>query len=146
VASKNKETKTTSKRVGKNVSGTYKKEKKELLDKLTYLDKKEEDILLTPQEIELKRCLNNRLAQLLREEEVKWYQRAKTKHLFQEDMNTKYFQLLANGKHRKMRIYHLQDNDKTIEGDEALKKYVSSYYKGLFRNPPWKIILDWMTQ
>jgi hypothetical protein len=61
------------------------------------------------------------LAQLLREEEEKWYQRAKTQHILQGDMNTKYFQLLANGKHRKTRIFQLQDEDKIIEGDEALK-------------------------
>jgi hypothetical protein len=89
---------------------------------LIALDKKAEQTLLTPQEIDLKCCLNNRLAQLLREGEVKWYQRAKTKHIIQRDMNTKYFQLLANGKHRKTRIFQLQDEDKIIEGDEALKK------------------------
>jgi hypothetical protein len=49
----------------KNVSGTYKKEKKELLDKLNALDKKVEQTLLTPQEIDFKFCLNNHLAQLL---------------------------------------------------------------------------------
>jgi hypothetical protein len=84
---------------------------------LIALDKKAEQTLLTPQEIDLKCCLNNRLAQLLREGEVKWYQRAKTKHIIQRDMNTKYFQLLANGKHRKTRIFQLQDEDKIIEGD-----------------------------
>jgi hypothetical protein len=49
-----------------------------------------EQTLLIPQEIELKYCLNNRLAQLLREGEVKWYQQAKAKHLLQGDMNMKY--------------------------------------------------------
>jgi hypothetical protein len=34
-------------------------------------------------------------------------------------MNTKYFYFLANGKHRKTRIFQLQDEDKIIEGDEA---------------------------
>jgi hypothetical protein len=48
----------------KNMSGTYKKEKKELLDKLAALDKKAEETLLDS-EIDLKCCLNNRLAQLL---------------------------------------------------------------------------------
>jgi hypothetical protein len=75
------------------------------------------------------------LTQLLREEEVKWYQQAKAKHLLQSDMNTKYFQLLANGKRRKTRIFQLQDRDMTIEEDEALKKHITSYYKGLFSKP-----------
>jgi hypothetical protein len=117
------------------VSATYKKEKKELLDKLVALDKKAEETLLDPHEIDLKCFLNNRLAQLLREEELKWYQRAKTKHFLQGDMNTKYFHLIANGKHRKTRIFQLRDNDKVVEGDEQLKKYITKYYKGLFGSP-----------
>jgi hypothetical protein len=107
----------------KNVSGTYKKEKKELLDKLSYLDKKSKDNLLSPHEADLKNCLNSRLAHLLHEEEIKWYQRVKTKNLLKGNSNTKYFHLLANGKHRKTRIYQLQDGNKTITGDKELKKY-----------------------
>jgi exonuclease III len=57
----------------KNVSGAYKKEKKKLLDTLDSLDKKAETTLLTLSEIDLKCCLNNRLTQLLHDEEVKWY-------------------------------------------------------------------------
>ena len=36
-------------------------------------------------------------------------------------MNTKYFHLVANGKHRKTRIFQLEDGDKIIQGDEELK-------------------------
>jgi hypothetical protein len=50
-------------------------------------------------------------------------------------MNTKYFQLLVSGKYRKTRIFQLQDENKIIEGDDALKKYITSYYKGLFGSP-----------
>jgi hypothetical protein len=39
---------------------------------------------------------------------------------------------VANGKHCKTRIFQLQDGNKTIEGDIALKKYITSYYKSLF--------------
>jgi hypothetical protein len=42
---------------------------------------------------------------MLREEEIKWYQRAKVKELLEGDFNTKYFQLIANGNHRKSRIF-----------------------------------------
>ena len=76
--------------------------------------------------------MSNRLAALLREEEAKWYQRAKTKGLFESDSNTKYFQLIANGKHRKTRIYKLQEGDIIISGDADLKKHITTYYKNLF--------------
>jgi hypothetical protein len=112
-----------------------KRRKKDLLDKLDSLDKKVEHTLLSPQERDLKCCLNNHLAQVLQEEDVKWYQRAKTNNLLQGNMNTKYFQLLTNGKHRKIRIYQLEDDTKIIEGDSDLKKYITTYYKGLFGSP-----------
>jgi hypothetical protein len=75
----------------KNISGQYKKEKKEILNTVDILDKKAENIPLQPEELNLKQCLKNRLTQLLREEEIKWYQRAKVKELLEGDSNTKYF-------------------------------------------------------
>lgn len=119
----------------KHTSGLYKKEKKKILDKLDELDKKAEIALLTPQEVDLKHWLKNRLVEMLREEEINWYQWAKVKELLEGDSNTKYFQLVANGKHRKTRIYQLQDGDHIISGDDELKKYITTYYKGLFGPP-----------
>jgi len=119
----------------KNVSGAYKKEKKELLDKLDELDKKAEISLLNQTELNLKHVLNERLAELLREEEIKWYQRAKVKHLLEGDANTKYYHLLANGRHRKTRIFQLEDGNNIIEGDAQLKQHITNYYKNLFGPP-----------
>jgi hypothetical protein len=116
----------------KNVSDTYKKEKKELLDKLDELDKRAENLLLNETELNLKLVLNERLAELLREEEVKWYQRAKVKHLLEGDANIKYFHLLGNGRYRKTRIFQLEDGDTIIDGDAQLKQHIISYYKNLF--------------
>jgi len=79
--------------------------------------------------------LSERLADLLREEELKWYQRAKLKNLLEGDANTKFYHLVANGKHRKTRIFQLHDGEVIISGDEALKKHITSYYKGLFGPP-----------
>jgi hypothetical protein len=90
--------------------------------------------VLSAQEADLKHCLHNHLCQLLREEELKWYQRSKTKHLLDGDSTTKYFQLLANGRHRKSRIFQLQDG--SLHRDAELKKYITSYYKSLFGIPP----------
>jgi len=69
------------------------------------LDKKAETSILSLQEVDLKQYLKNRLAEMLRHEEIKWYQQAKVKELLEGDSNTKYFQLIANEKHRKTRIY-----------------------------------------
>ena len=77
--------------MGKHISGHYKKESKEILNKLDELDKKAEITPLQPVEIDLKHVLNERLAELLREEELKWYQRAKVKNLLEGDANTIFF-------------------------------------------------------
>jgi hypothetical protein len=118
--------------VGKNISGFYKKEKKDILGKLEQLDKKVKSTLLLPHEINIKHCLNTRLIQLLREEEIKWYQRSKLNRLLQGDSNMKYFHMVANGKHRKSQIFELLDEDRTIRGNEPLKSYITNYYKNLF--------------
>jgi hypothetical protein len=73
----------------------------------------------------------------LREEELKWYQRSKAKHLLEGDVNTKYFQLLAN---RKSCIFQLQDGSHNIGGDEELKKNITSYCKNLFGPPQESLI------
>jgi len=117
------------------VSGAYKKEKKTLLNKLDELDKKAENSLLHESELNLKHVLNERLAEILREEELKWYQRAKVKHLLEGDANRKYYHLLANGKHRKTRIFQLEDGHTVIDGDAQLKQHITNYYKSLFGPP-----------
>jgi hypothetical protein len=55
----------------KHVSRVYKKEKATFLNKLDELDKKTEITLLSDVERDLKHVLNERLAELLREEELK---------------------------------------------------------------------------
>ena len=59
-----------------------------MLEKLDELDKKAETMLLTSLEVNLKHVLNERLAELLREEELKWYQRAKTRDLLEGVSNS----------------------------------------------------------
>jgi hypothetical protein len=51
------------------------------------------------------------------------------------DSNTIYFHSVANGKHRKKLIHSLVQDEGTIEGDEQLKSYITSYYKDLFGEP-----------
>jgi hypothetical protein len=86
----------------KNMAGAYKKEKQELMRKSEELDKKAETQLLSQREWDLKQSISERLGQLLREEELKWFQRAKTTKILKGDSNTKYFQMVANGKKGKL--------------------------------------------
>jgi hypothetical protein len=72
---------------------------------------------------------------LRREEETKWAQQAKVKHVQEGGNNTKYFHLIANGKHRKKKIFQLEQDEGTILGQQNLKTIITEYYKKLFRAP-----------
>lgn len=63
---------------------------------LDAIDKKAETDNLSDNEINLKHYLKGRLVLLLREEEMKWYERAKVKSLLQGDNNTRFFHLISN--------------------------------------------------
>jgi hypothetical protein len=119
-------------RVGKEYKWDIQERKKEIMNILEQLDKKAECTMLSPHELDVKHCLNVRLMQLLREEEIKWYQRSKSNKLLQGDSNTKYFHLVANGKRRKSHIFQLEDGDRIIRGEEPLKSYIMDCYKNLF--------------
>jgi hypothetical protein len=51
------------------------------------------------------------------------------------DNNTKYYHLIANGKHRKKHIFSLDQEEGKIEGNEAIKNYITEFYKKLFGPP-----------
>ena len=75
----------------KHTAGAYKKEKQQLISLLDAIDKKAESNSLSDNEIHMKHYLKERLVHLLREEEIKWYERAKVKTLLQGDNNTRFF-------------------------------------------------------
>jgi hypothetical protein len=118
----------------KNMNGVYKKEKQELLRRADELDKKAESQVLSQREWDLKQRISERITQLLREEEVRWFQRAKTTKILKGDNNTKYFQMVANGK-RRTRIFRLEQEEGIVEEEKQLNKFITDYYKGLFGRP-----------
>ena len=85
--------------------------------------------------MEHKRVLSAELSGLLREEELYWFQRSKATRLLQGGANTRFFQLVANGRHRKTRIFQLEQDEGTIVGHDNLKTYITEYYKNLFGEP-----------
>jgi hypothetical protein len=57
------------------------------------------------------------------------------KHIQEGGNNTKYFHLVDNGKHRRKKIYQLEQEEETIVGQDNLKTYISEYYRALFGAP-----------
>ena len=76
---------------------------------------------LSTHEIELKKQSNAEMVGILRDEELKWYQRSKAQFLLEGDSNTRYFHSLANRRHRKKLIYSLDQEEGMIEGHGHLK-------------------------
>ena len=85
-----------------------------MIRKADDLDKKAESQPRSSREVDLKNFYKERLTFLLREEEIKWYRRAKTTRLLYGDCNTKYFHLVANGKHMKTMLFCLEQEEGTI--------------------------------
>jgi mannosylglycoprotein endo-beta-mannosidase len=112
-----------------NLVSQNRRDKTNLLAKIDELDRKAETILLSPQEVELRHHLKGQLTKLLREEEIYWLQRSKATKLLQGDDNTKYFHMVANGRHRKTKIVQLEQEERTIVGDSNLQNYITDYYK-----------------
>ena len=106
-----------------------KKKKIPHLHQLDILDRKAESMLLSPQELEHKHVLSAELSEMHREEELYWFQRSKATRLLQGDTNTRYFQLVANGRHSRTRIFQLEQEEGTIVGHENLKTYIQSTTK-----------------
>ena len=100
----------------KHISGIYKVEKERLLALIQSLDVKAETMVLPAAKLHTKLNAEMRLKELLREEELKWALRAKVRRVVQGDANTQFFHMIANGKHRKKRIFQLEQDEGTIIG------------------------------
>lgn len=100
----------------KHLSGVYKAEKERLLTLIQSLDLKAESTILETAKLHAKIDAEMRWKELLREEELKWALRAKVRKVVQGDVNTQFFHMIANGKHRKKRIFQLEQDEGTILG------------------------------
>jgi len=99
---------------------------------VTTLDTLTETRLLTDGERELLENARDGLIKLLRDEELKFYKWAKATDVVLGDNNTRYFQMVANGKNHKKCIFSLDHDGAKIEGQNDLKDYITQFYKGLF--------------
>ena len=88
--------------------------------------------VLTDEEWEQLENARDGLIKLLREEELKFYQRAMATDVLLGDNNTRYFQMVASGKNHKKCIFSLHHDGAKIEGQNDLKDYITQFYKGLF--------------
>jgi hypothetical protein len=92
---------------------------------------------LTDTEHDLLAQSRDHLIKLLREEEIKYFQREKVKDVLLRDNNTRYFQMIVNGV-----IFSLERENEEIEDQANLKTsmvispYLTNNYLGNLRRIP----------
>ena len=117
----------------RHMVGILKKEKLRLSTIIYELKALAEVRPLSEHEIKIKNHSNAQIANMPRQEELKWYQHSNSQFILKGDSNTRYFHGVANGRHRKKIIHSLQQDEGAIEGHEQLKSYITNYYKNMFR-------------
>jgi hypothetical protein len=116
-----------------NHRGNYKQKKVAIQEKNIDMDVTIETIDLTVAEHDLLTQSRDQLVNLLREEEIKYYQRIRAKDILLADCNTRYFQMVSNGKKIKKTTFSLDHDQGKMEGQENLKHYyITCFYNELF--------------
>jgi hypothetical protein len=116
----------------RNLSSVYKLEKARLMNLIDVLDTRAETSPLNDVDRRILRKASDDLAKLRRDEETKWAQHAKVKYVQEGGNNTKYFHLIVNVKHRRKKIFQLEQEEGTVVGQDNLKTYIFEFYKNLF--------------
>lgn len=87
--------------------GAKKQRREELMGQLESWDRTAEHQVMSPGDWQNQFAVEKLLNDLFNQEAVFWQQRGKVKWLLQGDNNTRFFQLMANGRHRKNEIKYL---------------------------------------
>ncbi|XP_058777141.1 uncharacterized protein LOC131651499 [Vicia villosa] len=83
--------------------------------------------------IRLEKKLQEELKNILRQEELMWFQRSRTMWLVDDDRNTKYYHLKTVNRRRKNKIIMIKDdNGEWIDDSEKIKKHVNEKFQKLF--------------
>lgn len=115
----------------RNVDGEARKIKAALIENLDLLDKQAETGGLSVEARTIQLQLKQQYNIFAKEDEIKWFQRAKSNDLKLGD-NNKFFMNKASGRRRKNKIIQLVSGEEVISGDQPLLSHATKYYKLLF--------------
>lgn len=111
------------------------KTKRKCEENILHLNLIEEQQLLTIQQIESRKQYKNRLAAIIKDEEVLWKARARQHWLKKGDSNTKFFYAVANGRRRENTIEMVEDEGRVIFSEAAKRDYFFAKFKEVFTPP-----------
>jgi hypothetical protein len=115
-----------------NVRGQLRRDKQSLMEELKRVDAKAETDTLSSAQWRDRYGKERALEQIYAFKEIQWKKRGGERWLLQEDANTGYFHNKANGRKKKCTIFSLEDEDKIVTGEQALRAHIEEYYKKLF--------------
>ncbi|KAF7831289.1 ribonuclease H [Senna tora] len=117
----------------KNVFGNIMKRKKNLINRLSGIQVAKNK-KCSPFLDKLERKLSQELEEVLNQEEVVWFQKARCQWIKDSDRNTKYYHAKAINRRRRNKILMLKKEDGSWTEDlEEIKDIVVSFYKSLFK-------------
>lgn len=106
--------------------------KDELLEQLQCIDNMAEMRELNCDEWRNRYEVERKLEQIYIREEIFWRERGNNKWILKGDSNTKFFQLIANGRRRKSYIKELMEGENIISEQKDLEAHIIKFYKNLF--------------
>ncbi|OQU88913.1 hypothetical protein SORBI_3002G120601, partial [Sorghum bicolor] len=117
---------------GNNVRGQLRKDKRALMEEIKLFETRAEDEFLNATQWSELYAKEQALEQIYAFEEIQWQKRGGEKWILQGDANTGFFHNKANERKKKCTIFSLEDDDRIISGDRALREHIEEYYKKLF--------------
>lgn len=95
---------------------------------IAQLDKAQEDRQLASAELQLKKTLKSRLLGLAAIEKARARQKSRLTWLRKGDVNTKYFQIMANVRKRKNYIHALQTNERVVTSQQEKQQVIFDHF------------------
>ncbi|KAL5714065.1 hypothetical protein ACHQM5_016077 [Ranunculus cassubicifolius] len=115
---------------------------REGLQSIKELDKKEEREL-NEEEREKREKGRRVVGELLKLEEKKWRQKSREMEVKEGELNTKYFQTIANARARMNSVSKLMIEGELVEDGKKIEKHVAGFFKNLYKEPKhWRPRLE----
>ena len=117
----------------KEVFGDTKEIKREIIEKIHWLDKKEEENTIEDEEVIERRTLTNKLAEVVFKDVVAWKQKMKLRWIKEWDSNSRLLHILVNN--RRNKTLSLDWREKMVQFWRTTKrlKEIMSFYNTLFK-------------
>ena len=118
--------------------GDWRSQKSTILVDIQELDRKEEGAKLSVEEGKKSQSLIEEFHKKLREEKIRWRQRARCKWLKEGDKNTRFFHGLASSRKRTNMISSIMDGQNRLEKKEEIIKHITDYFASLYTSEEWE--------